>query len=60
MTNFEYIRTCKKEELAKLLCMDLVNSGDYEECSTCVANKYCGLDHIGFTDWLDKERGEDE
>lgn len=55
MTNLEYIRTCTKEELVDLLCVDLDM-----QCSYCVAREYCYNGHTGFIDWLDEERGEDE
>ena len=55
MTNLEYIRTCTKEELVGLLCMELKTS-----CSRCVAREYCYHGHTGFADWLDEKRGGDE
>lgn len=56
MTNLEYIRTCTKEELVDLLCVDLDM-----RCLYCVARKYCYFGHAGFIDWLDEEReSEDE
>lgn len=54
MTNLEYIRTCTKEELAKLLCVELET-----DCSRCVAREYC-YGHTGFADWLDEKRGDDD
>lgn len=56
MTNMEYIQSCTKEELAVLLCEMHMTM----HCTSCVANRYCGDRHIGFIDWLDEERGEDE
>lgn len=60
MTNLEYIRTCTKEELVDLLCVELNT-----DCYCCVAREYCynehtGFRHTGFIDWLDEERGEGE
>ena len=55
MTNLEYIRTCTKEELVKLLCGELIT-----HCSRCVAREYCYNGHTGFIDWLDEKRGGDE
>lgn len=54
MTNLEYIRTCTKEELAELLCVELDMY-----CSDCVAREYCYNGHTGFIDWLDEERRTD-
>ena len=55
MTNLEYIQSCTKEELVKLLCAELKMN-----CFGCVAGEYCYHGHTGFIDWLDEERGEDE
>lgn len=52
MVNLEYIRTCSKEELVKLLC-------DLSHCDECAADKYCFIEHAGFIDWLEKERDEE-
>jgi len=56
VTNKDYIQSCDKEELAKFLCHETQTL-----CSRCVAQGYCYAGHVGFLDWLDKERrGEKE
>lgn len=54
MTNMEYIQSCTKEELVNLLCVELKT-----DCFRCVAEEYCHSGRVGFTDWLDENR-EDE
>ena len=55
MTNLEYIRTCTKEELVDLLCLELRMN-----CFVCVAKEYCYHGHTGFIDWLDEKRGDED
>jgi len=54
MTNYEYIKSCSKEQLIKFLC-DLFHA---DICSFCPASKHCFIGHTGFQDWLDDEHEE--
>lgn len=52
MTNLEFIQTCTKEELVRLLCNEIAPT---YHCENCVASEHCYIEHNGFIDWLDEE-----
>lgn len=57
MTNLDYIRSCTKEELAYLLCHELIEK-NASGCHGCIASPYFGNGRVCFIDWLDAERTE--
>ena len=52
MTNLEFIQTCSKDELIRLLCNEIAPT---YHCENCVASEHCYFEHNGFIDWLDEE-----
>lgn len=50
LNNMEYIQSCTKDQLAKVLC-DLSDAN----CGLCAATDYCFFTRNGFLDWLDEK-----
>lgn len=53
MTNFEAIKDMSLKELADFLC-----TLNRDDCSECIASKYCYRGHNGMPYWLEAEHEE--